>query len=179
MSRKSISKKIRFEVFKRDGFVCQYCGATPPKAILHVDHIHPVSKGGDNNQNNLLTSCLECNLGKSSTLLDCVPQSLKDKAKEIREREAQVKGYYAIMAESKQRLDSEPFEVAAIIDEKYRQSLDRGWHRSIKMFIDRLDLPTVLDAMEISVTARPYSHYQAFKYFCGVCWNKIRERENG
>lgn len=24
--RKSLSKKIRFEVFKRDSFTCQYCG---------------------------------------------------------------------------------------------------------------------------------------------------------
>ena len=30
MSR-SLSKKARFEIFKRDGFVCQYCGAHPPK----------------------------------------------------------------------------------------------------------------------------------------------------
>lgn len=27
MARKSISKKLRFDVFKRDGFKCQYCGA--------------------------------------------------------------------------------------------------------------------------------------------------------
>ena len=178
-ARKSISKKTRFEVFKRDGFTCQYCGQTPPKAILHVDHIHPVSKGGDNGQNNLLTSCLECNLGKSATPLSCVPQSLKDKAAELREREAQVKGYYSIMAESKQRLDREVFEVAAVMDEKYRSSLDRQWHRSIKMFIEKLDFPTVLEAMEIAVSARQYSHFQAFKYFCGVCWNKVREQNNG
>lgn len=27
MTRKAMSKKLRFEVFKRDGFCCQYCGA--------------------------------------------------------------------------------------------------------------------------------------------------------
>lgn len=36
--RKSLSKKTRFEVFKRDSFECQYCGAHPPSTILHVDH---------------------------------------------------------------------------------------------------------------------------------------------
>lgn len=177
--RKPISKKIRFEVFKRDAFTCQYCGATPPKVILNIDHIHPVSKGGDNSQDNLITSCFDCNLGKSATPLTCVPQSLADKTAELREREAQVKGYYSIIAKTKQRLDSEAFDVAAVLDEKYRESLDRGWHRSIKMFIGKLDFPTVLESMEIAVAARPYSDYQAFKYFCGVCWNKIREKDNG
>lgn len=179
IKRKPISKKTRFEIFKRDGFICQYCGATPPKVILHVDHIHPVSKGGDNGQDNLITSCFDCNLGKSATPLSCVPQSLAEKAAELREREEQVKGYYSIIAESKQRLDGEAFDVAAVIDEKYRESLDRAWHRSIKMFISKLDFPTVLECMEIAVAARQYSHYQTFKYFCGVCWNKIREQDNG
>ena len=63
--RKSISKKLRFEVFKRDGFKCQYCGESAPDVILNVDHINPVSKGGDNDVMNLITSCFACNSGKS------------------------------------------------------------------------------------------------------------------
>ncbi|MFX5785200.1 HNH endonuclease, partial [Acinetobacter baumannii] len=46
-TRKNISTKTRFEVFKRDSFKCQYCGRCAPEVILHVDHIHPVSKGGE------------------------------------------------------------------------------------------------------------------------------------
>lgn len=63
-NRKQISKKIRFEVFKRDSFTCQYCGRKPPETILHLDHIHPVSKGGGNEILNLVTSCADCNHGK-------------------------------------------------------------------------------------------------------------------
>lgn len=37
--RQSISKKLRFEVLKRDSFTCQYCGASAPTIILHIDHI--------------------------------------------------------------------------------------------------------------------------------------------
>ena len=48
MKRKSINKKIRFEVFKRDNFTCQYCGKSAPNVILEIDHITPVSKGGNN-----------------------------------------------------------------------------------------------------------------------------------
>lgn len=46
--RKSISKKLRFEVFKRDKFTCQYCGRKAPDVVLQIDHISPVSKGGKN-----------------------------------------------------------------------------------------------------------------------------------
>lgn len=46
--RTSIKKKIRFEVFKRDKFTCQYCGRKAPDIVLEVDHIHPVAEGGAN-----------------------------------------------------------------------------------------------------------------------------------
>jgi len=64
--RKSLSKKTRFEVFKRDNFTCQYCGEKAPNVILEVDHINPVSKGGSNELLNLVTSCFDCNRGKSN-----------------------------------------------------------------------------------------------------------------
>ena len=40
--REQLSKKIRFDVFKRDSFTCSYCGQTPPSIILEIDHIEPV-----------------------------------------------------------------------------------------------------------------------------------------
>ena len=68
--RKSIPKGVRFDVFKRDSFKCQYCGATAPDILLEIDHIKPVSKGGTNDITNLITSCQACNTGKSDKLLD-------------------------------------------------------------------------------------------------------------
>lgn len=56
--------KTRFEVFKRDGFICQYCGRRPPEVILEADHIVPKSKGGTDIIENLITACYECNRGK-------------------------------------------------------------------------------------------------------------------
>lgn len=80
--RKNISKKVRFEVFKRDSFTCQYCGKSAPDTVLEVDHIIPVSKGGDNDISNLITSCFECNRGKSNKKLTD-NQSLKLQKKEL------------------------------------------------------------------------------------------------
>lgn len=68
--RKTLTKKIRFEVFKRDKFTCQYCGKSAPDVILHIDHIVPVAKGGDNDITNLVTSCQGCNSGKKDRSLD-------------------------------------------------------------------------------------------------------------
>lgn len=69
MKRKSIGKRVRFEIFKRDSFKCKYCGKSPPEVVLHIDHILPVSKGGSSDMINLATSCQDCNLGKSNVLI--------------------------------------------------------------------------------------------------------------
>ena len=65
-NRKSTGKRLKFEIFKRDGFTCQYCGAQPPEATLVLDHIQPISKGGDNDSMNLITACEICNQGKAA-----------------------------------------------------------------------------------------------------------------
>lgn len=64
-----ISKRTRFEVFKRDSFTCQYCGRKAPDVILHVDHIEPRASGGSDELLNLITSCIDCNSGKSDKRL--------------------------------------------------------------------------------------------------------------
>lgn len=62
----AISKRTRYEVLKRDSFTCQYCGRQAPDVLLEVDHINPKSKGGSNDILNLVTSCIDCNRGKSN-----------------------------------------------------------------------------------------------------------------
>lgn len=61
--------KDRFEIFKRDNFTCQYCGSSAPSVVLHIDHISPRSKGGEDSFLNLVTSCWECNIGKGNRVL--------------------------------------------------------------------------------------------------------------
>jgi len=92
MSREGLSKKIRFEVFKRDSFTCQYCGKSAPNVVLHVDHITPVSKDGDNDITNLITACFDCNMGKKDRELsdDAVVQKRKKQLDELQERREQL-----------------------------------------------------------------------------------------
>lgn len=64
-ARAQMTDKLRYSILKRDGFRCQLCGRTAEDGVkLHVDHIIPVSKGGETTWNNLRTLCNECNQGK-------------------------------------------------------------------------------------------------------------------
>ena len=77
--RPALSQSLRFEVFKRDNFTCQYCGAKAPESIIEVDHINPVSKGGDNSLLNLVTACKTCNRGKRDKKLSDVSEVEKQR----------------------------------------------------------------------------------------------------
>lgn len=90
--RKAISKKTRFEVFKRDKFTCQYCGRSAPDVILHIDHIVPISKGGDNDLLNLVTSCSDCNFGKKDRELsdDSIVKQQKEQLDKLEEKRHQI-----------------------------------------------------------------------------------------
>lgn len=90
--RKSLTKKVRFEVFKRDSFTCQYCGAEAPNAVLHVDHVLPVKEGGDNEITNLVTACAACNMGKGARKLndDSALARQKQQLNELNERREQI-----------------------------------------------------------------------------------------
>lgn len=175
MKRTPIKKKTRFEVFKRDGFACQYCGATPPEVVLHVDHIIAVAEGGGNGTDNLITACESCNLGKGATPLDAVPKSLKLKAAEIAERREQLNAYNAVLQAEKEQAESEAWRIAAILSgKKHVKQYGRQDFRSITQFLEKLPYSDVEKAAEMAF-GRGYEHTRTFKYFCGICWTVIRE----
>ncbi len=73
---RSLSLALRYKVLVRDKFRCVICGASPAKDVgveLHVDHIHPWSRGGQNVEENLRTLCAKCNLGKGAKIEDAQP----------------------------------------------------------------------------------------------------------
>lgn len=175
--RKAISATNRFEVFKRDGFACQYCGGHPPDVLLHVDHILAVAKGGDNQPDNLITACENCNRGKGARDLNIAPQSLKDKAALIRKKEEQLLGYQQIMEAARDRLEAEIWRIANELCLVRNQRMDTSQFYSIKRFVERLGLHEVLDAAGIAMSRSISNDYNRFKYFCAVCWNKIKRAE--
>ena len=64
----------RFNLFLRDGFCCQYCGA---RGDLTFDHVIPRSKGGRTSWENVVAACSGCNLRKGSRSLKQAGLSLR------------------------------------------------------------------------------------------------------
>lgn len=77
----TVTKRLRFEILRRDEHACQYCGAKAPDVTLQIDHVVPVALGGDDKPTNLVTACKDCNGGKSSIPPDSpLVQGLSDRA---------------------------------------------------------------------------------------------------
>jgi len=54
----------RVNVFARDRYTCQYCGASPHRSQLNLDHVVPRSHGGKTSWENVVCSCVDCNRRK-------------------------------------------------------------------------------------------------------------------
>ncbi len=52
-------------LFKRDGWLCLYCGEEFARAALSRDHVRPLSQGGADEWNNVVTACKRCNNQKA------------------------------------------------------------------------------------------------------------------
>lgn len=59
--------QVRFSrqnVYLRDNFTCQYCAKVFPRTALNLDHVVPRSQGGRTSWENVVCSCVRCNLNK-------------------------------------------------------------------------------------------------------------------
>jgi hypothetical protein len=110
----AVSVRTRFEVFKRDEFTCRYCGGRSPTVVLEIDHIQPRCDGGSDDAMNLVTSCWDCNRGKSYVPLSEVitGEDPHDKAIEIVERRRQMEEYNSVVAEERSLFREKAIELA-------------------------------------------------------------------
>ena len=125
---------------------------------------------------NFITACEPCNLGKSANLLADIPKSLKDKAEELKERELQIKGYQSVMDQKRSRIDSDAEHVRDVYELfNPTQTLTDSAMVSVRKFIDSLGKHEVVNAMEKAFSRPSNGPGSLFKYFCGICWTKIKE----
>lgn len=149
--RKSITKKTRFEVFKRDSFTCQYCGSKAPDVVLEVDHLNPVKHGGDNDLLNLITSCFVCNRGKSARKLsdNSVIEKQRVQIEELNIRRQQLEMILEWRNELKRSLNFELNKADEYWQEKFKLKINNP-----ELFLGKLvktyGLIEVLDSIDIS-----------------------------
>lgn len=181
--RKAIGNAKRFKIFQRDGFQCQYCGASPPAVILHVDHVLAVANGGGDSEDNLLTACSNCNHGKFTKPLDpaSVPRDYAKMADDAKQRAAQLAAYRKHLLELQSEMDQSVDAVGRRFwggSFTWNYETDVRSRRRVEHFIRIGGLASVMDAADVAYARLPDGDKSRdrFRYFCGVMWNRCEER---
>lgn len=182
--RKQISKKLRFEVFKRDSFTCQYCGRSAPDIILEIDHINPVKNGGDNDILNLITSCKDCNRGKSKRLLtdDTIIKKQQTQLKELNEKREQLK----LMLDWKKELEKFEEEQVNEIEKLLAvtgSSFSEYGRQKCKKDIQNFGFEEVYESTKISISqyfeeGNKESIIKTFSYISKICQVRRNQKKN-
>lgn len=182
--RKPISKKLRFEVFKRDSFTCQYCGKMAPDTILEIDHIDPVKDGGKNNIINLQTSCFDCNRGKGCKPLsdNQVIKQQQEQLKEINERREQLKLLLQWKKEL-ERFDSEQVDaINEIIISVSNKKLSEIGRQVMLKTIRKYGISNVIDATNASIQQYlkedDNNVSKVIDYIPRICAMKNKQKDN-
>ena len=178
----ALSKKTRFSVFKRDGFICRYCGKRPPDTILEVDHVLPRAEGGGDEQENLVTACVDCNRGKGAEPLgEKLPHvdelEILAATQEIMERKAALE-YSRIASEEARATEDDAIDT--VVGWWEADTLREGrWldRNSLRQFVRRMPLEEIRRAVSATARRSPGGNARCARYFYKVCWNIIREAE--
>lgn len=152
--RKALGRKLRFEVFKRDRFTCQYCGGVAPTVVLVVDHVKPVAKDGSNELLNLITSCEVCNSGKGPRELsdETVLSRQLEQLQDLADRREQIE----MMLDWKTMLIGMDCDTARRVAGLWEQMVpthhinESGLHK-LQGWLHESGVEKVLDAMRTSV----------------------------
>lgn len=170
----AIGKRLRFEILKRDGFKCRYCGALAVSTLLHVDHVVPRAEGGTDDPTNLLAACADCNLGKSAVPLDESRLSPGPTAEDLHMHTEQIRDYLA----ASEAREGVLLELEQVFWNRYTDALGVVHD----MLVPRLRwLVTNHSLEQLGVAIAATNHYQGkrsaytqAKYFMGVLRN-LRE----
>lgn len=189
----AVSRRLRFEILRRDGYTCRYCGASAPDVTLTVDHVVPVALGGGDEPNNLVTACRDCNAGKSSIAPDAelvadvdatsdrwtrALAAAADQSQSFTEAEQRALKWFVDTWHDYGTNDGDD----ALTVEQSRLWLDSMpvyWRRTIITW-ERIGCrwQDQLSAIDTTWSAhRRRTLDDPWKYFCKVVWNVIGERQ--
>jgi hypothetical protein len=178
----AVSKRLRYEILRRDNHTCRYCGATAPDAKLTVDHVTPTALGGTDTPDNLVTACEPCNSGKTSTPADVaiVADVAEDAARWARawQQAARQQG-----EESKSK-----GEIAKKVKARLVRACKESYGRTPTIPSDaaasvirwvELGLPIakINELADYTVSRRNIPVDGKWRYFAGCCWSSLREIE--
>lgn len=176
----AISRRLRFEVLRRDGHTCRYCGAKAPDVALTVDHVIPETLGGSNDPSNLVTACQPCNAGKSS-IAPGSPLVADVEADAIRwSRAIEMAAWYRkidrqVMDDEVRRFD-EMWCGWTVRSTGESIPKDEGWQDSVERFLSLgLTQDDFSRLTRRSMTQEKLPADSIWRYFCGCCWRSITD----
>lgn len=173
----AISKRLRFEVLRRDNHCCRYCGRKAPEIPLTVDHVVPTTLGGSDDPANLVAACKDCNSGKSSVpadaaMVDDVASDAMRWAAALRQA-AEIRA--ASIAENRDHMGWFNMIWFDWTDGQGRPfDGPDHWYRIPEFIAAGLSRGDLKHALEISMRSHADDKWA---YFCGVCWRMIRESQ--
>lgn len=175
-----VSKRLRFEVLRRDGFACRYCGAKAPDVRLVVDHVIPESLGGKTEAGNLVAACDDCNSGKASTHPD--DQVVEDVTAATIE-------WKVAMELAVEELAGDASRRAALLDRFDQKWLSWGvgvggegakmrrpgdWAKSVEAFLAAgLTIEKLEELVDVAMNAKKIVDDKVWRYFCGCAWRTV------
>ena len=173
-----MTKRLRFLIFERDDFTCQYCGRKPPEVILEIDHKIPRDQKGKDEEPNLITSCRDCNRGKRNYL---VVKPSKEVIILEEEREKQRKALERFYKKEKTRINREIKLIKNYWDTSTSYSFSEHGEKSIEKFLKTFLVEEIKKAISIAtIKLQPKTQPEAeqkFKYMCGILHNWKKEKE--
>jgi hypothetical protein len=166
----AVSSRLRYEIMRRDGFACIYCGARPPAVVLHVDHVMPTALGGTDTAENLATACEDCNRGKSAVGPEqATVAQVDERALRWRSAVAQATAEALTIPENVTRCLE---RVQAEFGTWY--NLNAAERDAIRKILDSgLPEDEIVKSADIASTALHVPIDRAFAYFMGVCHRKL------
>ena len=175
----TVPKIIRYKVFHRDKFTCQYCGRTPPEVTLEIGYKIPKSEGEDEDISNLVTVCHKCNInnkGKKITKNIFKANNLDIEYLEAEQRLAEMKKYKEI----KEKLEEETIETISDLQEFFCEQMRTSWiveHQSIRWLLYFHDPSEIEKAIVFaSVQAKDRMPSDQWRYACGILRNWRQEQ---
>lgn len=172
----AISKRLRYEILRRDNHACRYCGSAAPEVKLRIDHVIPVALGGSDEPRNLVTSCEPCNSGKTSTAPD---QSIVDDVTEDAMRWASAMSQVAEMRRQQGQAIAEIngwFNAVWCNWKDWRgEPFPAYFGNSIVEFLNAGLVEEELEELvNVAMRAKHVRGDDKWKYFCGCCWKEVR-----
>ena len=174
--RKPLSKSIRFRIFARDNFTCRYCGRQSDTIALAVDHIFPVCQGGTNEEENLITACVDCNGGKAGKTIPQIIPTEADRLRLAQERNEQVSAAQAAQEARRARENLMQEVVNFWCACTNRSDVDSKTITTVLTYVDRFGVETVFPWIE-KAAARCRRDQDMGRYISG-CKNWHLKEQN-